>query len=1351
MTEENNSRLLKKITVFFFILFCMLLGLRHNAMATSTYTYIGNPFSQVLNCFPGNVVGSVTFDDTVSSNFTGTVDSSHIVSQSMMASGYLLEYPGTPNVLASPTTSFSFVDGKIVQWWADLFSMDTYGVGIASSNNPGYVYDSILCMNCTFLANIYNAPGGWELSAVSTNTIEKNLGSPNSSDSIESSNANAVEYDQPQPQVCVGNPINPGTGNKFQSEADYVGGDGNFVKLIRYYNSKNSTITPFGKGWSSIYHRSLVVGTSVVISTRPNGRVDTFRFDKTFGLWVGDKDVTSKLTAVSNGWQLLLGDDTSENYSASGRLLSIVARGGQSISLSYDSQNRLSNATDVFGHALTFSYDSLGRISSATTPGGKVYTYVYDANFNLVSVAYPNNSTRQYLYENTSFPNALTGIVDENGKRFATFTYDSQGRATSSQHAGSVENTTITYNGDSTSNVIDALGNARGYEFTTQFDLVKPAAVSNQGCSCSAQAYTYDANGFLASKTDFNGIVTAYTRDTRGLELSRTEASGTAQARTITTTWHQTFHLPLTITEPNRITTFTYDAKGNVLTKAVTSGSQTRTWTYTYNTNGQELTATDPNGHTTTKTYNSNGGVATIANALGQVASIPSYDANGRPLIIQDPNGLATTLAYDSRGRLTSRTVGTVTTTYTYDAVGQLTRVTQPDGSYIASTYDAAHRLTGIADNLGNRIAYTLDAMSNRTKEEVFDPANHLAQTRAHIYDSLNRLAQDIGAQNKTTTYGHDGNGNLTSVTDALNHVTHNNFDALNRLVQSTDPTSAVTHVVYNANDLTTGVTDPRSLATSYTYDGLGNRTSTQSPDTGTTSKTYDATGNVLTSTDARGKTTTYAYDALNRPTSATFADGKTVAYQYDQGTYGKGHLTTLTDPSGSTTWGYDLHGRVLQKQQKTGTVTLTTSYAYDSTTGKVSAITYPSGRQLAYTYDTVSKKLASIKVGNSTLVSGITYQPFGPVASWSQGNGKTYGRSFDQDGRLAGIAIGGTTPESVALTYDAAGRITGINDSAAAPKIANTGTTNFQYASTSNRQTGSTGGTAKTYTYDAAGNITGDGSATFTYGASGRLAQVTKGSATTYAINGLGQRVAKSGAGADGGTVNFVYDEVGHLIGEYDASGNAIEETVWLGDLPVGVLKTGAQYYVNPDHLGAPLSITDANGKVVWRWDRDPYGNGKPNENPSGLGTFTYNLRFPGQYYDKETELHYNYYRDYNPKTGRYVQSDPIGLDGGANTYGYVNGNPMIGNDMFGTKENRTLIGKIFFILGSIGPELSDGAPVGGYISTGAQATYNMANDFNDNVVSSLDEVDQQPLQWTKHNFELQKQQDSASNCGEN
>jgi len=136
----------------------------------------------------------------------------------------------------------------------------------------------------------------------------------------------------------------------------------------------------------------------------------------------------------------------------------------------------------------------------------------------------------------------------------------------------------------------------------------------------------------------------------------------------------------------------------------------------------------------------------TVSNALGHTVSFDNYDGDGRPQEITDGNGVKTVLAYDARGRLLSRTVGGETTAYGYDPVGQLISVTRPDGSSLSYSYDAAHRLTQVQDNLGNRVAYTLDAMGNRINEQVFDPAQVLARTRAREYNALNRLSKDIGA-----------------------------------------------------------------------------------------------------------------------------------------------------------------------------------------------------------------------------------------------------------------------------------------------------------------------------------------------------------------------------------------------------------------------------------------------------------------------------------------------------------------------------------------------------------------------------------------------------------------------------
>jgi RHS repeat-associated protein len=139
------------------------------------------------------------------------------------------------------------------------------------------------------------------------------------------------------------------------------------------------------------------------------------------------------------------------------------------------------------------------------------------------------------------------------------------------------------------------------------------------------------------------------------------------------------------------------------------------------------------------------------------------------------------------------------------------------------------------------------------------------------------------------------------------------------------------------------------------------------------------------------------------------------------------------------------------------------------------------------------------------------------------------------------------------------------------------------------------------------------------------------------------------------------VYDGAGHLIGQYDGAGAAQQETVWLGGLPVATLQAGTAYYIAPDHLGSPHQITDGAKNVVWFWDHDPFGNGAP------TGTLTYSLRFPGQFYDPLTGLNYNGFRNYDPATGRYIESDPIGLEGGVNTYSYVGANPLSHKDARG------------------------------------------------------------------------------------
>ena len=332
-------------------------------------------------------------------------------------------------------------------------------------------------------------------------------------------------------------------------------------------------------------------------------------------------------------------------------------------------------------------------------------------------------------------------------------------------------------------------------------------------------------------------------------------------------------------------------------------------------------------------------------------------------------------------------------TLFTYDNVGQLTKVTLPDASFIGYAYDAAHRLYQVTNAAGDKLVYTLDLMGNRTKEEVFTSANVVVQRKNRVFDNLSRLATELNAANTViAAYTYDNNGNLKTQTQKYDAVTTNDaitgfdYDPLNRLTKITNALAGITQYAYNGVDQLISVTDPKSLITSYAVDGLDNQKQLVSPDTGTTNSTYDAAGNLKTSTDARGKISTYSYDALNRVTGVTFSDTTPpLGYLYDDitlGNFGKGRLTKITDATGNTTYKYDIQGRLIQKTQTTGTVAKTIGYGYDAL-GRMNSMTYPSGKVLSYGFD-VQGRIASMAVNAVNLVSNITYQPFGPAKSWT-------------------------------------------------------------------------------------------------------------------------------------------------------------------------------------------------------------------------------------------------------------------------------------------------------------------------------------------------------------------------------
>lgn len=648
--------------------------------------------------------------------------------------------------------------------------------------------------SCTFV--------GWDGSRTDGTCVTNPLFCPpgysQSGNSCAATGADPNKNKGPCPS-CEGNPINPLVGNKYQVERDYTG-SGPFPLVVeRIYNSSGMapgavmgyvqanptflwtqfnpvvgtqaswaivgmyTNTPIDNSWRLNYDRTLTsISGATTTATLYRSDSKTRSFTLTGGVWVADAGemitvLTQQVDGSGNtlGWTYVNENDETERYDPNGKLLSISNRAGLTQTLQYNAANALSSVTDAFGRQLKFTYTTAGLLNVITDPNGGNYTYTFDGHGNLSTVSYPDSHTRQYAYENTAYPAGLTGILDENGNRFATWSYDAIGRTITSEHATGIEKVTVAYPSATTSIATDAGGATRTYSSQLVNGIAKAGSVAESWSGGTRTlSMSYDTNGNVSSRTDYNGNVTNYSYDlTRDLETSRTEAAGTAQARTITTQWHPTYRLPLVITEPGRTTTYTYDANGNQLTKTIAAGNASRTWTYTYNGNGQILSATGPRSDVadlTTYTYDASGNLSAVKNALGQVTTLSNYDANGRVGLITDPNGATTALTYAPRGWLTSKTVtaGSIvqSTAYAYDNAGQLTMVTLPDNSTVSYTYDPAHRLTNVKDSLGNSITYTLDPMDNRIGETVTDPTGTLTRQISRIFDAVNRLQQVTGA-----------------------------------------------------------------------------------------------------------------------------------------------------------------------------------------------------------------------------------------------------------------------------------------------------------------------------------------------------------------------------------------------------------------------------------------------------------------------------------------------------------------------------------------------------------------------------------------------------------------------------
>jgi RHS repeat-associated protein len=564
-------------------------------------------------------------------------------------------------------------------------------------------------------------------------------------------------------------------------------------------------------------------------------------------------------------------------------------------------------------------------------------------------------------------------------------------------------------------------------------------------------------------------------------------------------------------------------------------------------------------------------------------------------------------LRYDKRNRVVLDTTvfgeeGLVTR-YRYDLRGQVNAVTDPNGKTAFLEYDALGRLSKFTDKLGNVTTYGYD---NRNNPIAVRDAN--GHQYSFAYDRANRLVQETRPQGQSTRYAYDATDNLIEITRPGGERVQYDYDEAGRL-------SAVHHVPV----------DTKIAAINYSF-------------------THDQNDNVVGWSDGQFSAT-LTYDDLDRKLSekidyAAFA--LTYAYSYTANDLKK----TLTLPSGVTyTYSYDdndeLAGIDIPGQ---GSITVN-----DFFWRAPKRVTLPGGTTQEMGYDG-HMKLESLGVTNpAQQVVADLHNRFGKLEELTerQLDGTTTDYGYDNEQRLTTVALQESTARN--LTLDPVANRLG--------DTADPGTWSYDE---NNRliQRG-----AVTYSYDSNGNLASKTDGTqvtrYFYDVQNRLSRIEDGAGAviaTYGYDPLDRRLWKE---ANGVRKYFLYADEG-LLGEYTADGGEIFAYGWRPDGIWGAyplfIKSASQYfYAHNDQLGTPLKLTDRSGSVVWSAKYDVFGQ----MTLASGATIINNLRFAGQYFDEESGLHYNFRRYYDPKSGRYIAEDPIGMGGGINLYAYVNGDP--------------------------------------------------------------------------------------------
>jgi YD repeat-containing protein len=958
----------------------------------------------------------------------------------------------------------------------------------------------------------------------------------------------------------------------------------------------------------------------------------------------------------------------------------VPSRPGQGYPVNSATGNFYHSFTDIVipgrGIPLAFSH-TYNSVSAATDgPLGFGWTSSYGNGMSLIqsvgsaTVVQENGAQATFTLSGSTYsaPPRVTATLVKNADGTFTltsrarqsFTFSAAGQLTSERDLNGYI-TSFSYNG---SGQLVTVTDPAGRTLTLAWSGSHISSVTDQTGRSVLFAYT-DGLGNLTDVTDVNGGITHFTYDPNHLLLTMTDPRGG-----VVTNHYDTSNRVDWQTDPlQRKTLLAYtgdnlsssggsttitDPKGNVTVEqyqfgerlSVTRGAgtpQAATWTYTYDpaTLGI-ISATDPNNHVTTMTYDANANLLTSTDALNR-RTVSTYDPLNDLLTTTDPNGVTTTMTYDAHGNLLSKSAPLVgsgqnqVTTYQYTDPahpGDLTGMVDPNGAPWTYAYDAYGDRVISTDPLGDKTTSAYDTVGRLTATTTptgnVPGTNPSAYTTKFTYDNFGDLRTSTDPLGHITTREYDPDRNLAKLTDAKNNVTQYTYDLANELKAVTrgygTPQATTETTDYNPDGAILDQIDGKGNKVSYGYDPLARVTSQIVDPTGlnrVSTSTYDGVGNLLTVTDPEGQVTTRAYDAANELLSVTYSDGKTpnvtsVIYDAD------GQRTAMTDGTGTTGWTIDsLHRITGSSFTPTGASVLTVGYGYDLK-GQLTNLTYPGGLAVARIYDLA-----------------------GRVKSVQDWLGSTTTFTYDANSNLMTQTVPSTTPVIDTYTHDTADRLMGIADTTTSGTLASfTYTRDNDNYLTSEVAAGSgitavndtyaydpvdrvTSVNKKSYGYDAADEVTRlTSGATLTYDTANELTTDTKG--TTSSTFGYDPRGNRTSSTEGTTTTAYGYDQANRLTSFVSGTKNAsyvyngdglrmsktvgITKTMFVWDVAQGlplVLRAGKTSYVygpgglpleqisgstalffHHDQLGSTRMLTSTAGAVVASEMFDAYGN---------------------------------------------------------------------------------------------------------------------------------------------------------------